>query len=184
VIGSAVMLHGAHTHTLVKLSPSSRAHTYPPCADQFPRPVNTWQVSRENLNNMLLDQAEALDGVTLHFGTKLTHISPDGMLHFVDSTSPTTSRPATYNDYTQGDILLNPRLTIGADGAYSATRESMLRLLPMNFRREYIGHGYKELTIPPDPVTGKFAMSVPEALHIWPRGEVATTLPLRTRHES
>lgn len=121
---------------------------------------------------MLLDRAEALDHVTVHFGAKLTHISPDGMLHFCYAATKRTSAPGTYNDYQQGDILFKPRLTIGADGAYSATREAMLRLQPLNFKREYIPHGYKELTIPPDPKTGDFAMSVPEALHVWPRGEV------------
>jgi kynurenine 3-monooxygenase len=37
----------------------------------------------------------------------------------------------------------------------------------MNYQQEYIEHGYKELTIPPDSV-GTFALD-PNYLHIWPR---------------
>ena len=73
---------------------------------------------------------------------------------------------ATYNDYAPGDWTCKPRLIMGSDGAYSSTREAMLRLMPMNFKREYITHGYKELCIPPTK-DGEFAMSCEEALHIW-----------------
>lgn len=130
-----------------------------------------YSVSRELLNNLLLDSAENLNGVTVHFGFKLTHIDRGGILHFADARCTPNSNPATYNDYDVGDVQIKPRLTIGADGAYSATREAMLRLLPLNFKREYITHGYKELTIPPNPTTGDFALTESEALHTWPRGD-------------
>ena len=60
-----------------------------------------------------------------------------------------------------------------SDGAYSGTRDAMMRLLKVgnSFERSYISHGYKELNVPPCPKTGGFAMSCPEALHIWPRGK-------------
>lgn len=100
------------------------------------------QVGRENLNNLLLGEAEKLERVTVHFGLKLTHIDREGTLHFADSSKVQASTPATYNDYDIGDVLINPALIVGADGAYSATREAMLRLMPMNFSRQYITHGF------------------------------------------
>lgn len=99
-------------------------------------------MGRENLNNLLLGEAEKLERVTVHFGLKLTHIDREGTLHFADSSKAQASTPATYNDYDVGDVVINPALIVGADGAYSATREAMLRLMPMNFSRQYITHGF------------------------------------------
>jgi len=65
-------------------------------------------------------------------------------------------------------------LLIGADGAYSSVRESMLQQGRVNFTREYIKHGYKELHIPPrydkfgEP---QYALPDVHGLHIWPRKE-------------
>ena len=68
-----------------------------------------------------------------------------------------------------------------SDGAYSAVRDNMLRQGRINFSRQYIAHGYKELQIPPR-LPASFSSSSPspptsalkrvEGLHIWPRGEV------------
>jgi kynurenine 3-monooxygenase len=64
-------------------------------------------------------------------------------------------------------------LVIGADGAYSSVRESMLKLGRINFSRQYISHGYKELSIPPKFIDGKseYALNNFNGLHIWPRGK-------------
>jgi kynurenine 3-monooxygenase len=57
---------------------------------------------------------------------------------------------------------------LGCDGAGSALRAAMLRRTDLGERVEPLGHGYKELEIPPPP-GGGFAIA-PHALHIWPRG--------------
>jgi kynurenine 3-monooxygenase len=57
---------------------------------------------------------------------------------------------------------------IGADGAFSAVRGRMQRLDRFDYSQSYLGHGYKELTIPPAP-GGGFSLEK-NALHIWPRG--------------
>src|SRR5262249_55188441 len=59
-------------------------------------------------------------------------------------------------------------LLIGADGAGSALRAAMNADGWLGERFEPLGHGYKELEIPPGPGPS-FALE-PHALHIWPRG--------------
>ena len=44
----------------------------------------------------------------------------------------------------------------------------MSRLTRLDLSRQYISHGYKELTVPPTP-DGDFALQPVNALHIWPR---------------
>ena len=40
-------------------------------------------------------------------------------------------------------------LIIGADGAYSAMRQQMMKLRLFDYEQVYIPHGYMELNIPP-----------------------------------
>ena len=130
-------------------------------------------VSREGLNNLLLDEAEKSPRCELFFGHKLAHVDREGIMHLEnDKTRIPQAKQAlgTYNDYTPASVRVKPTLCLGCDGAYSSTREAMLRLLPMDFQRKYIDHGYKEMCIRPTP-DGQFAIKDPEALHIWPRGE-------------
>ncbi len=113
-----------------------------------------WSVHRGHLNLALLDAAERA-GVTLHFDRQL------------DSVDFRTRRL----DFRDSDGQLHQagfQLAIGADGAGSALRRAMDKILPLGQREEPLGHGYLELTIPPDH-DGRFQME-PEALHIWPRG--------------
>src|SRR5690606_18199888 len=61
---------------------------------------------------------------------------------------------------------------LGADGAGSALRRALSAVTDLGERFEPLGHGYKELEIPPaDDGDGgtEFAIE-PNALHIWPRG--------------
>ncbi|HSR64366.1 MAG TPA: FAD-dependent monooxygenase, partial [Xanthomonadaceae bacterium] len=57
---------------------------------------------------------------------------------------------------------------LGADGAGSSLRAQMARCMDLGERTESLGHGYKELEIPPAK-DGGFRIE-PNALHIWPRG--------------
>lgn len=57
---------------------------------------------------------------------------------------------------------------IGADGAFSAVRDSMMKSSDrFNYSQSYIPHGYKELSIPPGKVK-KWQIDK-NCLHIWPR---------------
>lgn len=126
-------------------------------------------VGREHLNKLLVNKAREFDGVQVIFGMRLTHVDRNGVAHFEDRTDMMTSSNS-YNDYSQGRYRIKPKLVLGCDGAYSVVRESLLRLGSVNFERQYISHGYKELNIPPNEA-GDFALRNHQALHIWPRGD-------------
>ena len=125
-----------------------------------------WSVSRDALNVLLLDAAEAA-GVKLHFGQSLSSVD------FAGQTIRLTGADGTERQRASG-------LLIGADGAGSALRSAMNANLPLGERVESLGHGYKELEIPPAARLPAALASVsggrdgfvmePHALHIWPRG--------------
>ncbi len=114
-----------------------------------------WSVHRGRLNLTLLDAAERT-GATLRFGQRVSGADfGAGTLALVDeNTGREWSAPAP--------------VAIGADGAGSALRVAMNAVAPLGERFEPLGHGYKELEVPPAP-DGGFRIE-PHALHIWPRG--------------
>lgn len=122
-----------------------------------------WSVSRAALNILLLDAAEHA-GARVHFGQALTGADfPARRIHLTDGDGVRRSVDAS--------------TVIGADGAGSAVRAAMSVTSELGERVDALGHGYKELEIPPatalraPPATaqGRFALE-PNALHIWPRG--------------
>lgn len=140
------MIHDAQGNTF--LSPySGRADEY----------INS--ISRPGLNKLLLDAAEAMENVTIHFNLGCTGVDLE-------------NASATFRDYEtdqerrfQGDILL------GTDGAGSMVRKSMFehKKFLFSFSQQWLTHGYKELEIPAGP-NGSYQIDK-GALHIWPRGE-------------
>ena len=114
-----------------------------------------WSVSRGGLNMLLLDAAEAA-GVTFHFGQGLASADLD-------------ARRITLIDEHGAQRQHDAAVLIGADGAGSALRAAMNDYHPLGQRIEPLGHGYKELEIPPATGAQRFAIE-PHALHIWPRG--------------
>jgi kynurenine 3-monooxygenase len=113
-----------------------------------------WSVHRGELNIALLDIAEAA-GVRLHFDRGLADVDFDShVARFSD-------RDGTVHETSFHSL-------VGADGAGSALRDAMAQRIDLGARTENLGHGYKELEIPP-AADGAFRIE-PNALHIWPRG--------------
>jgi kynurenine 3-monooxygenase len=114
-----------------------------------------WSVHRGRLNLLLLDAAEAA-GARLHFDTKLDAVDFDAKTMRLASDRASGTREYAF------DVL------VGADGAGSALRGAINAVANLGERFESLGHGYKELEIPPAS-DGEFGIE-PNALHIWPRG--------------
>jgi kynurenine 3-monooxygenase len=130
-----------------------------------------WSVSRGQLNCALLDAAERA-GASIHFDQRLDSVDWQRNLLQLRSGDDTA------RSHEAG-------LLLGADGAGSALRQAMAAATDLGERMEGLGHGYKELEIPPlqnlpaaalSPALReaqargeRYAME-PHALHIWPRG--------------
>jgi kynurenine 3-monooxygenase len=126
-----------------------------------------WSVHRGRLNLLLLDAAEAA-GARLHFGTRLDSVDFDAKsMRMIDDRTGASDKHAF-------EVL------IGADGAGSALRGAINATAPLGERFEPLGHGYKELEIPPSS-DGGFRIE-PNALHIWPRGRYMCIALPNTEH--
>jgi len=125
-----------------------------------------WSVSRNDLNALMLDAAEAA-GATIHFDTGLASADLDaGRLSLKGANGATR--------------LVDAPVVIGADGAGSALRAAMHRHAPLGERVEELGHGYKELEIPRGTHPAQPFAIERNALHIWPRGHyMCIALPNR-----
>ena len=116
-------------------------------------------ISRELLTALLLDEAEALENVTIEFQKRCTNVDFD-------------NKKASFEDAISGaEFTVSADLIFGTDGAGSALRKSYFkeRKFLFSFSQNYLTHGYKELTIQPDE-NGGFK-TYKNALHIWPRGD-------------
>ena len=126
-----------------------------------------YSVDRLRLNKLLLSVAEDSPSITLHFEHHLVRGDLVGKKLTFLRTGPKEQND--HKDGTQGaETEVERDFVFGCDGAFSSVRRQMMRWGMLNYNQEYIGHGYKELTMP--AVDGEFAMSE-EFLHIWPRGE-------------
>lgn len=111
-------------------------------------------VSRGELNSLLLDEAEKA-GVNIHFNEQCIDYS----IH--------KSNLTLKNTQTNHESIENVSPVIGTDGSGSPIRWSMIKNGRFNYSQNYLGHGYKELIIPPGP-NGEHLLDK-NALHIWPR---------------
>ncbi|CAM3847346.1 FAD-dependent monooxygenase [Corallococcus sp. ZKHCc1 1396] len=113
-------------------------------------------LSRGWLNRFLMTQAEATGRVRIRFRQRVTH---------ADAAAGTL----TVQDEATGETReVRDTVVFGTDGSGSAVRQAMQPRPDFQATQETLGHGYKELTIPPGP-GGSFQMEK-HALHIWPRG--------------
>ncbi|HHF7368174.1 TPA: FAD-dependent oxidoreductase [Legionella bozemanae] len=109
-------------------------------------------IQRNDLNKLLLNEAEKYPKVKLNFNTKLIDLD-------VDKKSVLFKLP-------DGTILKrNYELLIGADGAGSAVREQLHAKHLVHASRAYLPYGYKELSIG-EPAQNHL---IHEHLHLWPR---------------
>jgi kynurenine 3-monooxygenase len=113
-------------------------------------------VSRKDLNCALIDAAERLEGVDIHFGQRCIG---------VDLATNTVKLRAELDKSTRdfpSDVI------IGTDGSASAVRESLGQQGGLTESRDRLSHSYKELHIPAG-AGGAFQIEK-GGLHIWPRG--------------
>jgi len=112
-------------------------------------------VSRQLLNEILMDAAEDHERVDFHFRKRC--------MGFTRATGSVRFKDLDTDELT--NVL--PKVTIGADGAFSALRYRMQTTGSFQYQQDFASHGYKELTIPPkDDGTWRLEKN---ALHIWPR---------------
>ncbi len=117
-------------------------------------------VSRAGLNIALLNKVESHQNIEIHFNHKCLHVNLENAE--VDFREGTSGKSST----------VQASVVIGADGAGSAVRRSMMAAtseLLFNYSQNFLTHGYKELSISP---TGSGGYRIEKnALHIWPRGD-------------
>ena len=112
-------------------------------------------VSRAHLNIQLLKLADENEHVHQFFNKRCTKVDLEsGTCWFKDSETGEVEE-------VKADHI------IGADGAFSAIRNRMMKTDRFDYSQSYTNAGYKELCI--EPINGEFAID-PNALHIWPRG--------------
>ncbi|MES2702901.1 MAG: NAD(P)/FAD-dependent oxidoreductase [Bacteroidota bacterium] len=114
-----------------------------------------YSISRGELNKKLMTLAEK-EGAAIHFEHRCNRVDvPSNTLYF--------ELPDKKEVVVQADLLF------GADGAFSALRESYARMSRVNSDQAYLEYGYKELCILPGD--NKEWVMEKNALHIWPRGK-------------
>jgi kynurenine 3-monooxygenase len=111
-----------------------------------------YSVSRGELNRIVLQAAEDA-GAKFIFDIKSKNVD-------VNTNKITAEKDGQ-------TIIIEADLLIGADGAFSSLRAAYTALDRYDYQQFYIGHGYKELSIPAAK-NGDYLIKK-EALHIWPR---------------
>jgi len=115
-------------------------------------------VSRGGLNCLLLDEAEKMENVTIHFNSACKSVD-------------LKKAKATFKQANEWDVMETGDVLIGTDGAGSVVRKTMMSRtteLLFNYSQNFLRHGYKELSILPAD-DGGYRIEK-NALHIWPRG--------------
>jgi kynurenine 3-monooxygenase len=157
LLALALPMHGRMVH------PLDNAPTFRPYSADGRRAINS--VNRADLNQTLLDAAEAAGGVDLRFAHRLIDLD-------------VAARRLVF-DTPDGVIEEKADVVLATDGAYSAARRAIQFREGFSYGQDFLEHGYKELSIPARH--GDFALD-PDVLHIWPRGtSMMIALPNRDR---
>lgn len=109
-------------------------------------------ILRNELNELLLNKAESYRSIRLHFNMKLVGINVHDKVIYLE-------------DKDGSHVTKAYQLLIGADGAGSNVREILVNERLIKAMREFLPHGYKELSIAKNH-TQDFVL---EHLHLWPR---------------
>lgn len=111
-------------------------------------------ISRNDFNKLLVSLAED-SGIAFHFNRKCVDIEfRDGTVTFED--------PRTGETFRAGSDLV-----IGADGAFSAVRQQIVKAGRVDYAQSYLSHGYKQLSIPAS-ADGDWPLDS-STMHVWPR---------------
>jgi len=110
-------------------------------------------IDRNELNGMLLGEAELYPSVKLHFEHRLVRADKQLRLLEFDAAGQT--------------VKASPQWVIGADGAFSTMRRELQHGERAEYHQEFLEWGYKELTLPAGP-DGNSLIEL-TALHLWPR---------------
>lgn len=114
-----------------------------------------YSVSRSALNVALIEAARAMPNVQFSFQEECLGVDRHKKT-FLSKHQPS----GTIREIAFEHIL-------STDGAYSAVRDYFMHKPRFNYEQAYIGHGYKELSMP-STEEGKHALDA-SCLHIWPR---------------
>jgi len=109
-------------------------------------------VARTDLNNLLLKEAHQFPSVIFHFNTKLLKVD-------------IYSRQLSFEKEDGSQFTIPYQRLMGADGATSVVRETLVNEKMITSSRNYLTHGYKELSIS----TESAKELSHENLHLWPR---------------
>lgn len=113
-------------------------------------------ISRQILNKILLEHAEATQKVRIHFNSKAANVD------FVTKILSGVDEQLKKRWKHTFDVL------IGTDGFASNIRTEMMREPGYECEIDTLDYGYKELTLP--AAAGGGYLMEKNALHIWPRG--------------
>jgi len=113
--------------------------------------------SRNDLNGLLLDVAQAEPTLSIHFNQRCVDIDKE-------------SAAAVFRHTRTGaETRVEADVLIGADGAFSTVRRKMMAHERIDYHQHFLAWGYKELTI------AATAPGLPpmdrHALHVWPCGD-------------
>lgn len=112
--------------------------------------------SRNDLNAFLLDTAETVPNLRIHFHHRCIDIDKE------------TATAKFLNTRTNEEVRVEADILIGSDGAYSAVRRMMMARERIDFHQEFLAWGYKELTI--EATAEGLPPMDRHALHVWPYG--------------
>lgn len=113
-----------------------------------------YSVSRGGLNLELLKLADEFPNVEINFEHRCTDVALNEPLIY-------------FENLANGEMIRQEApLIFATDGAFSAVRYALQKTDRFNYTQQYLDHGYKEFTIPPEQ--GRTMNQ--NALHIWPRG--------------
>lgn len=108
-------------------------------------------IKRTDLSMVLINHLESFANVNFYFNTHITQID--------------FARKQFFYKNAEKLLKYNYHLLIGADGAGSMVREQLTQLDLVKSKRQWMAHGYKELSIPT-----KYGIHWDfKYLHLWPR---------------